>query len=491
MELSAFIALTPQLILATGIVFALILIAWQRSQQLIALFSQGILLLALVASVASLGNEQTMVTILMKVDDYSRYAFILVLMASLVVTQLSKVMLRRDIEVHDEYYVLLLFVALGAGVLVASDHFASLFLGFELLSIALVGLVGYLRNSTFAVETSFKYLILSATASSFMLLGIAFIYAQTGQLSFSSLANATVLGQSLLYQLGFILFFSGIAFKLSLVPFHFWTPDVYQGSPTPITLLLATVSKIAMFVVLLKCCFNAAQIEVFQQSALSDVIASIAILSMVVGNTLALKQTSIKRLLGYSSIAHMGYLLIVLMVSSTQGINFAWQSVLFYLSAYLLATISLFTVLAIFEADNEPGSDVKVDDWQGMFWHRPMLASLVLIAILSLAGIPLTAGFIGKFYLISFASQQQLWGLLASLIVGSGIALAYYLPIIFKLFSESNKASTPETVAGTNTQAWSTLSFNYLFVTLLIIFGLGLGVFPNSLSQLIALLSIS
>jgi len=503
MELSTFIALTPQLVLATGTVFALILIAWQRSQQLLALFTQGILLLALIASIASLGDGQSMVTILLKVDDYSRYAFILVLVASLVVVQLSKTMLRRDIEVHDEYYVLLLLVALGAGVLVASDHFASLFLGFELLSIALVGLVGYLRSTAYAVETSFKYLILSATASSFMLLGIAFIYAQTGQLSFSGLAGITnaanvsdtgVLGQSLLYQLGFILFFSGIAFKLSLVPFHFWTPDVYQGSPTPITLLLATVSKVAMFVVLLKCCFNAAQIDVFQQSALADVIASIAILSMIVGNTLALKQSSIKRLLGYSSIAHMGYLLIVLMVSTTGGINFAWQSVLFYLSAYLLATISLFTVLALFEAGNpiehRLGSDIKIDDWQGMFWQKPMLASLIIIAILSLAGIPLTAGFIGKFYLISFASQQQLWGLLVSLIIGSGIALAYYLPIIFSLFRESNKESAADAAVNTQTLTWSTLSFNQLFVVVLTILGLGLGLFPNSLSQLIASLSL-
>ena len=495
MEISVLLALTPQLIVATGIVFALILISWQRSQRIISLFTKGILFLAFVATLMSFSDSSTAVTPLVTVDDYSRYAFALICLTGLVVVYLSRLMLSRQVEVHDEYYLLVLLVILGAGILVVSNHFASLFLGFELLSIALVGLVGYLREKNTAVETGFKYLILSASASSFMLLGIAFIYAYTGSLSFSPenyiVGSQVVSGK--LYQLGFILFFSGIAFKLSLAPFHFWTPDVYQGAPTPVTLLLATVSKLAMFIVLIKCCFGALPLEVINESSLKDVIITIAVLSMLIGNALALKQKSIKRILGYSSIAHMGYLLIILAIGNSTGIDFAWQSVLFYLTAYIIASLSIFTVLTLYELNhqqhNELQSEVTVNDWQGLFWQQPLLAILALVGLLGLAGIPLTAGFIGKFYLISFASQNELWFLLASLIIGSGIALAYYLPMIFKLFSEPS-FSSEKLQQGTNNANNQTLDWSFGYskslVLLLVLFGLGLGIYPDILSNLLA-----
>jgi len=484
MDLSAFISLTPQLIIASGVVLAMLLVAWQRSQKMIAYFTTLILLMAIIATVNAMGGEKTFITTLLAVDDYSRYAFILVLVSSLCCVYLSTLTLCQGVEVHDEYYLLLLLVVLGAGILIVSEHFASLFLGFEILSIALVGLVGYFRQSQFSVETGFKYLILSASASSFMLLGIAFIYAQTGDLSFSHAVieqtNITLyasLSQSVLYQLGFILFFAGIAFKLSLVPFHYWTPDVYQGASTPVTLLLATVSKCAMFIVLLKCCFTASHFSLIQGSNVFSFIAWLAILSMIVGNCLALKQQKIKRLLGYSSIAHMGYLLIVVLLGNLAGIDFAWQSVLFYLSAYLLANVSIFTVLT-FDDKLAKGDAVTIDSWQGLFWRQPLLATLVIFSVLSFAGIPLTAGFIGKFYLVSFAADHALWSLLAALIVGSGIALAYYLPIIFALFCEPQ--STPEE----NVQREITLADKSV-VSLYIALGFVLGIYPDVIGKLL------
>jgi len=507
MEISVLLALTPQLIVATGIVFALILISWQRSQRIISLFTKGVLFLALVATLMSFSQSTTAVTPLVTVDDFSRYAFVLVCLTGLCVVYLSRLMLSRQVEVHDEYYLLVLLVILGAGILVVSNHFASLFLGFELLSIALVGLVGYLREKNTAVETGFKYLILSASASSFMLLGIAFIYAYTGSLSFSPenyMAGSQIVS-SKLYQIGFILFFSGIAFKLSLAPFHFWTPDVYQGAPTPVTLLLATVSKLAMFIVLIKCCFGVLPSEVVKESFLKELISAIAILSMLVGNALALKQKNIKRILGYSSIAHMGYLLIILAIGSHSGIAFAWQSVLFYLTAYIVATLSIFTVLIFFELNlqqnhqqsylqnEQQQPEITTNDWQGLFWQQPLLAILALVGLLGLAGIPLTAGFIGKFYLISFASQNELWFLLASLIIGSGIALAYYLPLIFKLFADPDigNENVQQNIASANRQVfyWS-FGYSKLFVFLLLSLGLGLGIYPDILSRLLVGLGI-
>lgn len=492
MNVSELLALLPQLIIATGIFFALILISWQRTQRIISLFTKGVLLLALIAAVTGFSGQSTTVTPLVLVDDYSRYAFVLVCLIGLCVVYLSRLMLSRQIEVHDEYYLLVLLVILGAGILVISNHFASLFLGFELLSISLVGLVGYLREKDVAVETGFKYLILSASASSFMLLGIAFIYAYTGSLGFNedSFALTSVVIGNELYQLGFILFLAGVAFKLSLVPFHFWTPDVYQGAPTPVTLLLATISKLAMFIVLLKCCFSAPQLKIIQQSNVGDVISAIAILSMLAGNVLALQQKSIKRILGYSSIAHMGYLLIILVISNSSGTEFAWQSVLYYLTAYIIASLSIFTVLTIYELNNRPNGrndkDVVVADWQGLFWHKPLLAILVLVGILGLAGIPLTAGFIGKFYLISYAAQQQLWLLLSSLIIGSGIALAYYLPILFQLFSEV-KTGQCESTVNANVGHWK-VGYSKVFVILIAGLALWLGILPDTLSGLLSAL---
>lgn len=431
----------PQLIIAFGIVLSLLLIAWQRSQRMIALFTQAVLIFALLLSVKLLSVEPTEVTVLLKVDSISVYTFILVCISALVVTQLSYKFLKSQIEVHDEYYVLLLLVVLGSGVLVASDHFASLFLGFELLSISFVGLVGYIRESRHSVETGFKYLILSATASSVMLLGIAFIYSQTGDLGFTAENNVASAHDTMFYSVGMLLFISGIAFKLSLVPFHFWTPDVYQGAPTPVTLLMATVSKVAMFTVLMKCCFSQ---NYFASENLVQLVTLIAILSMIVGNSLALKQNNLKRLLAYSSVAHMGYLLIVLLITQQESIAFAWQSAQFYLSAYILASLSIFTVITLCEADCRDGNSEKeltIDSWSGLFWTNRLLALLVILAVLSFAGIPLTMGFIGKFYILSHATQAHLWYLIAALIIGSGIALSYYLRIIFTLFKQDEKAS--------------------------------------------------
>jgi len=483
MTVAMLLAISPQLVLSFGLVIGLLLIAWRRSQLSIQLLTQVILAAALMFNFKLLSIEAIQITPLLKVDHYGAFAFMLIALSSLVVVSLSRRLLISTTEVHDEYYLLILLVTLGASVLVISDHYASLFLGFELISIALVGLVGYIRNSDLAVETGFKYLILSASASSFMLLGIAFIYSQTGQLSFS--LSSPVSGNEMavnthFYSIGILLFFTGIAFKLSLFPFHLWTPDVYQGSPTVITLLMATVSKVAMFVVLIKVWFAMKAIGGGQHESLSQLITIIAALSMLAGNALALLQTNVKRLLGYSSIAHMGYLLIVLQISSVKNIDFAWHSALFYLAAYVLANISIFTALII----SSPQNDVYVDQWKGLFWQNKPLATLIIIAVLSFAGIPLTMGFIGKFYLLTFATQAKLWWLIAALIVGSGIALFYYLRLIFVLFSSKNKviSNTSDLIINNGIGLKIT---SQVFVISLIIIGVLFGLFPDTVSQYI------
>ena len=475
-------AILPQLIIAFGITLALLLVAWKRSQRTIVLFTFLILFMAFLANISLLSMPVIQVTQLLKVDRYSIFSFSLILISAMVALRMSHGFLKAHVEVHDEYYLLLLLMVLGAGVLVTSDHFASLFLGFELLSISLVGLVGYHRESQYSVESGFKYLILSATASSFMLLGIAFIYSVTGNMSFNGAIPEAIYqqqGLGVFFQLGLLLFISGIAFKLSIAPFHFWTPDVYQGAPTPVTLLMATISKIAMFVVLLKCIIAQRYLllENFQLF-----LMSFAVMSMLLGNVMALKQQNLKRLLAYSSIAHMGYLLIVIIVTAEQSLAFSWQSSLFYLAAYTVANLSIFIIIALMQQQNAAAlyqDDILLTDLKGLFWRAPSHAVLMILGLLSLAGIPLTMGFIGKFYILSQATVAHAWWLIALLIIGSGIGLAYYLPMIFKIFSDAPLINGEvEQVKSHRVEKVLVYSF--------IVLGLVFGILPELINQLIS-----
>lgn len=466
--------LTPHFVLSAGIVLAMLLVAWKRSQGLIASFTFVVLLLTLFATVTSLGQPSDHVTPLVKVDDFSRLTLMLILLSALFSCLISVKRLSQDIEVHDEYYLLLLLATLGGAILVVSDHYAALFLGFELLSLSLVGLAGYFRASNHQVEVAFKYLILSASASSFMLLGIAFLYAQLGSMSFSADITA-VNPNNLVLMLGGLLLLSGMLFKLSIFPFHMWTPDVYQGAATPITFVLATLSKIAILTVLLKCFFSNGFGYIFQQSALLNILSVFAILSMFFGNTMALKQSNVKRLLAYSSIAHLGYLLILLFIGNS-GLEQGVKVSLVYLLAYLLANIAVFTVISTVEnvrhSTNEKAIEVK--DFDGLFWQQPILAGVLIFGVLGLAGIPLTLGFVGKFYLMALATNTSLWWLLAGLIIGSGISLAYYLPIVFSLFKDREKTRSIHFTLNT------LLSFALVFFLL---FSLVVGLYPDAVTQ--------
>ncbi len=238
--------------------------------------------------------------------------------------------------------------------------------------------------------------------------------------------------------------------------------------------------KVAMFTILMKCCFAQGY---FSNEYFIDIVFVIALLSMFVGNTLALQQKNVKRLMAYSSIAHFGYLLIVLMVSSTQSIEFAWQSALFYLSAYVLGNVSIFTVLLNTERmlhNNTNDKQVCIDDWQGMFWRDRLQAVLLIFSVLSLAGIPLTMGFIGKFYLLNQAVLSQSWWLIAGLVIGSGIGLAYYLPIIFSVFKPLEKHELSK-----KTVNYTLPVSQQFFIFILIIASFCFGLFPDTLTQFV------
>lgn len=479
MDIAQINAILPQLIISFGITVALLLIAVKRTQKIIQMFSCAVLLLAFISTTQLLFENPIDVTILIRVDTYGLFATLMILAASLVVLVTSSGTLNKCIEVHDEYYLLILLVVLGATIMVVSNHFASVFLGFELLSIALVGLVGYFREEDYSIESGFKYLILSATASSFMLLGMAFIYSQIGSLSLSPVftpETSELLIHSNFYLTGIILFIVGIAFKLSLAPFHIWTPDVYQGSPTAITMILATVSKIAVAIVFIR--YFLQQVDL-QNSVLQSVLIVISILSMIVGNTLATLQSNIKRILAYSSIAHMGYLLIITVFVGQESVSFAWQAAMFYLFAYILATVALFYIVLKHNEKHAPQELLQTKDWQGLFWTNRGIAMLAFVSLLSLAGIPLTAGFIGKFYLTIHATINHSWYMLAGIVVGSGIGLYFYLKLVFLLFSNPIEKNEIENNFIVN--------YSPIFIYSLTFMTVAFGIYPDVLMRLISL----
>jgi NADH-quinone oxidoreductase subunit N len=296
------------------------------------------------------------------------------------------------------------------------------------LSVSLYALISYPRTRQQSVEAGIKYLVLAATSAAFLLFGMALVYAELGTLSFAGLgATVTSTPDRVVALTGIGLIIVGFGFKLALVPFHLWTPDVYQGAPAPVTAFVATVSKGAMFALLLR---YFTVVDLRSHHALVVVFSMLAIASMVVGNLLALLQNNVKRLLAYSSIAHLGYLLVAFLASGALAVT----AVTFYLVAYFVTTLGGFGVVTVLSTGEREAE--SLEDYRGLLVRRPWLAALFTAMLLSLAGIPLTAGFVGKFYLTVAAGGAALWPLLVVMMVTSGIGLFYYLRIIVTMCME-------------------------------------------------------
>ena len=373
------------------------------------------------------------VTILLQVDNWGLFFTALVLLASLVTVVLSQDSFSSEGGSKEEYYLLLVLSALGAVILIQSSHMASLLLGMELMGVALYAMIAFPKKGLLPLEAAVKYLVLSGCASAILLFGFALLYAATGELSYKGIGEKAALAyisNPLLVMAGTAMVTAGIAFKLSLVPFHMWTPDVYQGAPTPVTGFLATVSKGAVFVALARIYMDA---ELHQYESLILALSVLAAFSMLIGNLLALLQEDIRRLLAYSSIAHFGYLLIVLIALT--GSEMASEAVTFYLAAYILTTLGAFTVIARVSRKDQQKS--QISEFEGLFWRNKIQATALTVAMLSFAGIPLTAGFMAKFFVINIAIQGSHWFLLSALVIGSAIGIYYYLRIIFSMSKTS------------------------------------------------------
>ena len=435
MNLSDLSALLPFIVIGTAVIVVMLVIAVFRDHKLTAVLTLAGLALAGVSLTVVFPMTPRRITPLLILDHYWLFYTGLILVASFAVAALSYSYLEIHEGHREEFYLLLLLATLGCIVLAGSMHFASLFMGVEILSVSLYALVAYLRHSDRSIEAGVKYLILAALSSAFILFGMALVYAEIGSMDFTQIANraASPGACGLSFTAGLAMIIVGLGFKLAVVPFHLWTPDVYEGAPAPVTAFVSTVSKGAVFAVVLRY-FRMVGVPI--SGPIVVIFTIIAIASMFTGNLLALFQSNVKRVLAYSSISHLGYLLVTLLASGTMAATAA----AFYLSAYFITSLGAFGVVTVLsEKDRDADS---IDDYRGLAWRRPWLAGVFTAMLLSLAGIPLTAGFVGKFYVAAAGVGSGLWLLVIILAVNSALGLYYYLRIIIPMYTSGEEETT-------------------------------------------------
>jgi NADH-quinone oxidoreductase subunit N len=421
-----FIALAPLLITSLTVVVVMLAIAWRRNHSQTFLLSVAGLNLALLSIFPALKVAPLAVTPLLQIDQFACLYMALILVATLACVTLAHAYLGDGGTGYpgnrEELYLLILLAAAGGLVLVSAQHLAGLFIGLELLSVPVYGLVAYAFFNKRSLEAGIKYMVLSAAGSGFLLFGMALLYAEAGSLSFSGIGQALAATglPSPLAQLGLGMMLIGLAF-------HLWTPDVYEGAPAPVAAFLATASKVAVFAVLVRL-FQLSPVA--NTGVLSNVLTVIAIASILFGNLLALTQSNLKRLLGYSSIAHFGYLLIALIASK----GLAMEAIGVYLVTYVITSLGAFGVITLMSSPYKGRDADALYEYRGLFWRRPYLTAVLTVMMLSLAGIPLTAGFIGKFYIIATGVEAHHWWLVGSLVLGSAIGVFYYLRVMVTLY---------------------------------------------------------
>jgi len=431
MASSDLLALLPHIIVAAAAVCTMLTIAVYRNHRLaVALTVLGLVAGVIVAAFSFRGGSGQM-TPLIVMDAYAQFYIALTLAVGIIVVILSYGYMKECANAVEESYVVLLVAALGCMVLVSSSHFISLFLGLELLSVALYVLIAYLGPQASRIEAGLKYLVTAAISVAFLLFGMALAYMASGTMEFAGIAGGLAArGPTCqrFFAAGAALMIVGFGFKLALVPFHLWAPDVYQGAPTPTAAFIATASKGAVFAAMMRF-FMAANVQEIRPIFLA--FGVIAIATMFAGNLLALMQDNLKRLLAYSSVAHLGYLLVAFLAGGTSGMAAAT----FYLPVYFAAVLGAFGILTVLSSRQEDFQ--RIEDCYGLASRHPYLAAMFTVMLFSLIGIPLTAGFMGKFYVLAAGVGQGLWILVASLVLNSAISLFYYLRIIMALYTPS------------------------------------------------------
>ncbi len=469
------LSLLPEVVLTGWALVLLLFVAW-RHRTVQDLRIAGWLTIVALASTAVATwwlwwNRATVAGLaaMIAADDFRWVATWVFLGAAGLTVLLSFSYLEREQLLAPEYYALLVFATLGMMVMAAGADLMVIFLGLELMSVAVYVLAGFDRRRARSAEAALKYFLLGAFASGFLLYGIALIYGATGTTNIGLIgAQVSLMGPPRVMLLaGLALLIVGFGFKIAAVPFHMWAPDVYDGAPTPVTAFMATGVKAAAFSALFR-----VMIQAFGTvPAWHDIVWWLAVLTMVGGNLFALAQRSLKRMLAYSSVAHAGYLLVAVAAGTPAGTS----AFLVYVIAYTLMSLGAFAVLSAKGRGGE--SDVTIDDLAGLAGRRPWLAFALAVCMLSLLGFPGTAGFIGKWYILIAATSAGQNVLAAILVLTSVVSAGYYLPVIMAMYMK------PEPIAAAHVDVvldrWGRAAVAVVVAGLLLF-----GVWPNHLFDL-------
>jgi NADH-quinone oxidoreductase subunit N len=422
-----FAGLSPLIALLGGAVIVLLVgligSGWARTQAVPSL-SLLALAAALGVSIWQWNEQKSIVSGALRIDDLALVLNLILIAGGACAVLLAWRSLAAREAAHGEFHALLLTSIGGMSLLASAQNTVALFIGLELLSIPLYVLCATELRREHSLESGLKYLIVGSVGSATLLYGLAMIYGATGATDFTTIASGLrngALASDPLTLTGIALCVAGLCFKASVAPFHQWTPDVYEGAPTPVTAFMAVATKVAALGVFLRF-FDVALIG--EQASWGPALAVLAAITILVGNVGALGQSSLKRMLAYSSVAQAGYMLAGVVVASRLGV----QATVFYLAVYLLMNMASFAVIVARERESGLGDSIGAV--AGLGRERPLLAWPMTISMLALAGIPATAGFTGKFYLIDAAVSGGYTWLGVAIVVGSMISLGYYLPVI-------------------------------------------------------------
>lgn len=429
-------AAAPWTVLGLSPIVVMVAIAIRRNHAL----CQGLSLVLLGVALWCVARAHSVapfnLTTLLVVDNFALYYAGLAIIAGIALVVMGGEYIARREGHPEEYYVLLLTAIAGACAMGAASHMASFYVALEIMSVSQYGLIGYIRRDTRGTEAALKYLVLAAASTAFLLMGMALLYAEVGTLHFAVMAQVLSINSfTTVSLLGGVLFFVGIGFKLSLAPFHLWTPEVYEASPAPVAAMISTLAKTAMLAAVLRMIVLE---HVLATWDLMNIVAVFAALSMIVGNVLAMMQHSIKRLLAYSSISHMGYIAAAFIVTGPE----ASQAVGFYALVYVVSALAAWGVIMALSARHDADLE-RIEDYRGLGYAQRVPAAVLAISMLSMAGIPLTGGFIGKLLILRTAVLGDNKWLVFVLALTSAIGALYYLRVISVLFSTPRHGEAP------------------------------------------------
>jgi NADH-quinone oxidoreductase subunit N len=460
------IALLPEILLSVWAMLVLLVIAWRHERTEDSYLAgwlsfAGVLVAGAGLAILWIGGATPVgIPQMIALDGFRFGADAVILLVAAATILLSLRYVDRQRLLAPEYYALILLATVGMLFLAGAEDLIVLFLGLELMSVAVYVLAGFDRFRRSSAEAALKYFLVGAFASAFLLYGIALVYGATGETNLVRIgARLGAAPLSVLAALGLGLLLIGFGFKVAAVPFHMWAPDVYDGAPTPITGFMATGVKTAAFAALVR-----VLLEGFPSASVvwQPIVAAMAIATIVLGNTVALAQRSLKRMLAYSSIAHAGYVLVAVWAGTTLGAG----AVSFYLLAYSVTNLASFGILASIE--HVGSRTVLVDDLEGLYSVRPGAALALTICLLSLLGFPGTFGFIGKWYLIAAAVSEGQYILPVALALGSLVSAGYYLPVIMVMTMKPTR--TPEAHRQV-TFSWAARATVAIAVAMILVFG--------------------